>query len=546
MAVKELAYEDKARSEILSGIDQLTRAVETTLGPAGRTVVLGTKWGSPTVTKDGATVAREIDLPEPFENMGAQMVKEVAAKTNDDAGDGTTTATILAESIYRMGLKFISAKANPVDVKRGIDVAVEAVVSNLKKQSRQVKGTEQIAEVGTVSANGEEAIGEILATAFDKVGRDGVITTEEGKGLEMSLEVVEGMQFDRGYLSPHFVTNPDRLECELEDVSLLIHEKKISNVNDLLPILEKVSGTGRSFLIIAEDVEGEALATLVVNKLRGTLKVAAVKAPGYGDRRKEMLEDIALLTGGRMVSEDLGMKLDSVPLEDLGRAKRIIIDKEDTVIVEGAGTAKALKGRCEQIRAQIEDTTSDYDREKLQERLAKLSGGVAKIQVGAVTETEMKEKKARVEDSLNATRAALEEGIVVGGGVALVRAIKSLDGLELSGDQNFGVKVVRGALGDPIRVLAQNGGYEGAVVLHDVEKAKGSVGFNAATGEMENLEKSGIIDPVKVTRSALQNAASLAGLLLTTELLVTDKPEEDEDEESGGSPHAGHGHSHTH
>ncbi len=546
MAVKELAYEDKARSEILSGIDQLTRAVETTLGPAGRTVVLGTKWGSPTVTKDGATVAREIDLPEPFENMGAQMVKEVAAKTNDDAGDGTTTATILAESIYRMGLKFISAQANPVDVKRGIDVAVEAVVSNLKKQSRQVKGTEQIAEVGTVSANGEEAIGEILATAFDKVGRDGVITTEEGKGLEMSLEVVEGMQFDRGYLSPHFVTNPDRLECELEDVSLLIHEKKISNVNDLLPILEKVSGTGRSFLIIAEDVEGEALATLVVNKLRGTLKVAAVKAPGYGDRRKEMLEDIALLTGGRMVSEDLGMKLDSVPLEDLGRAKRIIIDKEDTVIVEGAGTAKALKGRCEQIRAQIEDTTSDYDREKLQERLAKLSGGVAKIQVGAVTETEMKEKKARVEDSLNATRAALEEGIVVGGGVALVRAIKSLDGLELSGDQNFGVKVVRGALGDPIRVLAQNGGYEGAVVLHDVEKAKGSVGFNAATGEMENLEKSGIIDPVKVTRSALQNAASLAGLLLTTELLVTDKPEEDEDEESGGSPHAGHGHSHTH
>lgn len=545
MAVKELAYEDKARSEILSGIDQLTRAVETTLGPAGRTVVLGTKWGSPTVTKDGATVAREIDLPEPFENMGAQMVKEVAAKTNDDAGDGTTTATILAEAIYRMGLKFISAQANPVDVKRGIDVAVEAVVSNLKKQSRQVKGTEQIAEVGTVSANGEETIGEILATAFDKVGRDGVITTEEGKGLEMSLEVVEGMQFDRGYLSPHFVTNPDRLECELEDVSLLIHEKKISNVNDLLPILEKVSGSGRSFLIIAEDVEGEALATLVVNKLRGTLKVAAVKAPGYGDRRKEMLEDIALLTGGRMVSEDLGMKLDSVPIEDLGRAKRIIIDKENTIIVEGAGTAKALKGRCEQIRAQIEDTTSDYDREKLQERLAKLSGGVAKILVGAVTETEMKEKKARVEDSLNATRAALEEGIVVGGGVALVRAIKSLDGLELSGDQSFGVQVIREALGDPIRILAQNGGYEGAVVLHDVEKAKGSVGFNAATGKMENLEKAGIVDPVKVTRSALQNAASLAGLLLTTELLVTDKPE-DEDEDEEESSHAGHGHSHTH
>ncbi len=544
MAVKELAYEQQARSEILSGMDQLTRAVEATLGPAGRTVILGRKWGSPLVTKDGVTVAKEIDLPEPFENMGAQMVKEVAKKTNDDVGDGTTTATVLAEAIYRTGLKYVSAQANPVDIKRGIDAAVETVVGELKKQSRRISGTERIAKVAAVSANGEESIGEIIAAAIDKVGRDGVITTEEGKGIEMSLEVVEGMQFDRGYLSPHFVTHPDRLECELEDVSLLIHEKKISNVNELLPILEKVSASGRSLLIIAEDVEGEALATLVVNKLRGTLKIAAVKAPGYGDRRKEMLEDIAVLTGGRMITEDLGIKLEAVPLEDLGRAKRVLIDKENTIVVEGAGTARALSGRCAQIRAQIEETTSEYDREKLQERLAKLSGGVAKILVGAATETEMKEKKARVEDALNATRAALEEGIVVGGGVALVRAAADLGLLELPGDQNYGVRVVQDALGDPLRILAENGGYEGPVVLHDVKKKKGAVGFNAATGKMENLEKAGIVDPVKVTRSALQNAASLAGVLLTTELLVTEKPEDEEDEEGGDHSHGGHGHAH--
>jgi len=542
MAVKDLAYEDEARRKLLSGIDQLTRVVRTTLGPAGRTVLLGKSWGSPVVTKDGATVAREIDLPDPFQNMGAQMLKEVAKKTADDTGDGTTTATVLAEAIYREGIKFVAARANPIDLKRGIDAAVECVVSNLRKQSRKVSDSENLREVATVSANGDETIGEIITEAMDQVGRDGVITTEEGKGVEMSLEVVEGMQFDRGYLSPHFVTDVDNLVCELEDAYLLLHEKKISNVSDLLPVLERVSATGAPLLIIAEDVEGEALATLVVNKMRGTLNCTAVKAPGYGDRRKEMLEDIAILTGGRLISEDLGIKLEAVPLEDMGRAKRIRIDKENTLIIEGSGRAKDVKGRIAQIRAQIEETTSDYDKEKLQERLAKLTGGVAKILVGAATELEMKEKKSRVEDALNSTRASLEEGIVTGGGVALVRAAKALDGLDLPGDQGLGIQVLKKALGEPVRIIADNGGYDGAVVLYDVEAARGAVGFNAVTGVQENLAKAGVIDPVKVTRSALQNAASLAGILLTTELLITERPEEKE--EAAGGAHGGHGHSH--
>ncbi len=543
MVVKDLAYEDQARREILSGVGQLTRAVKTTLGPAGRTVVLGKKWGSPVVTKDGVTVATEIELPDPFQNMGAQMVKEVAKKTADDAGDGTTTATVLAEAIYREGVKFVAARANPIDLKRGIDAAVEVIVSNLRKQSRKVSDSEKIREVATVSANGDETIGEIITEAMEQVGRDGVITTEEGKGIETSLEVVEGMQFDRGYLSPHFVTDGENLVCELEDAYLLINEKKISNVSDLLPVLERVSATGAPLLIIAEDVEGEALATLVVNKMRGTLNCTAVKAPGYGDRRKAMLEDIAVLTGGRLISEDLGIKLEAVPLEDMGRAKRIRIDKEDTLIVEGAGSAKDVKGRIAQIRAQIEETTSDYDREKLQERLAKLTGGVAKILVGAATEPELKERKSRVEDSLNATRAAVEEGIITGGGVALVRAAKALAELDLPGDQGLGVQVVKKVLGEPVRIIADNGGYDGAVILHDVEAARGAVGFNAASGVQEDLAKAGVIDPVKVTRSALQNAASLAGVLLTTELLITERPEEEE-EEAAGHSHGGHGHSH--
>ncbi|MDP6087404.1 MAG: chaperonin GroEL, partial [Nitrospinota bacterium] len=456
MVVKDLAYEDQARREILSGVGQLTRAVKTTLGPAGRTVVLGKKWGSPVVTKDGVTVATEIELPDPFQNMGAQMVKEVAKKTADDAGDGTTTATVLAEAIYREGVKFVAARANPIDLKRGIDAAVEVIVSNLRKQSRKVSDSEKIREVATVSANGDETIGEIITEAMEQVGRDGVITTEEGKGIETSLEVVEGMQFDRGYLSPHFVTDGENLVCELEDAYLLINEKKISNVSDLLPVLDRVSATGAPLLIIAEDVEGEALATLVVNKMRGTLNCTAVKAPGYGDRRKAMLEDIAVLTGGRLISEDLGIKLEAVPLEDMGRAKRIRIDKEDTLIVEGAGSAKDVKGRIAQIRAQIEETTSDYDREKLQERLAKLTGGVAKILVGAATEPELKERKSRVEDALNATRAAVEEGIITGGGVALVRAAKALAELDLPGDQGLGVQVVKKVLGEPVRIIADN------------------------------------------------------------------------------------------
>ncbi|HJM43333.1 MAG TPA: chaperonin GroEL [Nitrospinota bacterium] len=543
MVVKDLAYEDQARREILSGVGQLTRAVKTTLGPAGRTVVLGKKWGSPVVTKDGVTVATEIELPDPFQNMGAQMVKEVAKKTADDAGDGTTTATVLAEAIYREGVKFVAARANPIDLKRGIDAAVEVIVSNLRKQSRKVSDSEKIREVATVSANGDETIGEIITEAMEQVGRDGVITTEEGKGIETSLEVVEGMQFDRGYLTPHFVTDGENLVCELEDAYLLINEKKISNVSDLLPVLDRVSATGAPLLIIAEDVEGEALATLVVNKMRGTLNCTAVKAPGYGDRRKAMLEDIAVLTGGRLISEDLGIKLEAVPLEDMGRAKRIRIDKEDTLIVEGAGSAKDVKGRIAQIRAQIEETTSDYDREKLQERLAKLTGGVAKILVGAATEPELKERKSRVEDALNATRAAVEEGIITGGGVALVRAAKALAELDLPGDQGLGVQVVKKVLGEPVRIIADNGGYDGAVILHDVEAARGAVGFNAASGVQEDLAKAGVIDPVKVTRSALQNAASLAGVLLTTELLITERPEEEE-EEAAGHSHGGHGHSH--
>ncbi len=474
--------------------------------------------------------------------MGAQMLKEVAKKTSDAAGDGTTTATVLAESIYREGIRYVTAQVNPIELKRGIDLAVQAVVDSLRKQSRKISGTQKIAEVATISANGERVIGEIIAEAMETVGNDGVITTEEGKRIETVLEVVEGMQFDRGYLSPYFVTHPDRQECELEDAYILIYEKKISNVNDVLPVLEKVAGTGSPFLVIAEDVEGEALATLVVNKLRGGLNCAAVKAPGYGDRRKEMLEDIAILTGGRMISEELGIKLEAVPVEDLGRAKRVLIDKENTLIVEGAGKAGAVDGRIGQIRAQIEETTSDYDREKLQERLAKLGGGVAKIMVGAATEPEMKERKARVEDALNATRAAVEEGTVPGGGVALVRAAKALEKLDLPGDQALGAKVLARALEEPARILAENAGHEGAVVLHDVKAAKGSVGFNVISGKLEDMEKAGIADPVKVTRTALQNAASLVGVLLTTGVLITEKPEEEEEEEEGAGDDHGHSH----
>ncbi|MCZ7591825.1 MAG: chaperonin GroEL [Kiritimatiellae bacterium] len=528
MAAKQLKYGQDARQLILSGVEQLSRAVKTTLGPRGRNVILDKKFGSPTITKDGVSVAKEVELSDPFENMGAQMVREVASKTSDNAGDGTTTATVLAEAIYREGLKNVTAGANPMGLKRGIDVAVEALVAALQKQSKKVKDSEEIAQVATISANGDKSIGQIIADAMEKVGKDGTITVEEAKTIETSLDVVEGMQFDKGYLSPYFVTNPDAMEAVLDDAYLLIYEKKISNLQDLLPLLQNVAKSGRPLVIIAEDVEGEALATLVVNKIRGTLQVAAVKAPGFGDRRKAMMEDIAILTGGKFISEDLGIKLESIQVADLGRAKRVSIEKENTVIVEGAGKSSDIQARIGQIRRQIEETTSDYDREKLQERLAKLAGGVAVVNVGAATETEMKEKKARVEDALHATRAAVEEGIVAGGGVALLRAQASLADLKVSGDEAVGVDIIRRACESPLRQLVENAGVEGAVVIQEVKRAKGASGYDVATGEYVDMIKAGIIDPTKVTRCAIQHAASIAGLLLTTECMIAEIPEKKE------------------
>jgi chaperonin GroEL len=526
MAAKQLEYGEEARRRILSGVSKLSRAVKCTLGPKGRNVVLDKKWGAPTVTKDGVSVAKEIELEDKYENMGAQMVKEVASKTSDVAGDGTTTATVLAEAIFREGLRNVTAGANPMALKRGIDKAVEAVVEHLKKQSKQVRNDKNVIKnVATISANSDAEIGEIIADAMEKVGNDGTITVEEAKSIETTLEVVEGMQFDKGYLSPYFVTDTETMECVLEDCYILIHEKKISSLKDLLPLLEQIAKSGKPLLVIAEDVEGEALATLVVNKIRGTIQACAVKAPGFGDRRKAMLEDIAILTGGLCITEDLGRSLESVTLSDLGRAKRVVVDKDTTTIVEGAGDSEDIKGRINLIRKQIEETTSDYDREKLQERLAKLAGGVAVIRVGAATEIEMKEKKARVEDALHATRAAVEEGIVPGGGVALLRAQEAIDALSLEGDEAIGAQIVRRALEEPLRQLAANAGDEGATVVQNVRAKKGSVGYNAETGEYEDLLKAGVIDPTKVTRTALQNAASIAGLLLTTEVLIAEKPE---------------------
>jgi chaperonin GroEL len=528
MAAKEIKFDQEARSAILQGVNLLANAVKVTLGPRGRNVILDKSFGSPTVTKDGVTVAKEIELENKFENMGAQMVKEVASKTSDVAGDGTTTATVLAQAIFTEGSKLVAAGHNPMDLKRGIDRAVEEVVKELKKISKPTKDRKEIAQVGAISANNDATIGDIIAEAMDKVGKEGVITVEEAKTMETSLEVVEGMQFDRGYLSPYFVTDPERMEVVLEDCYLLIHEKKISNMKDLLPILEQIARSGKPFLIIAEDVEGEALATLVVNKLRGTLRCAAVKAPGFGDRRKAMLEDIAILTGGRMIAEDLGIKLENVKMEDLGQAKRVTIDKDNTTIVEGAGKKADIEGRVKQIRAQIEETTSDYDREKLQERLAKLVGGVAVIKVGAATETEMKEKKARVEDALHATRAAVEEGIVPGGGVALIRCLPVLENMKLTqAEQQKGVDIVKQALVEPLRWIAKNAGYDGSIVVEKVKNENGGFGFNAQTEQYEDLTKAGVIDPTKVVRCALQNAASVASLLITTEAMVAEKPKKE-------------------
>jgi chaperonin GroEL len=528
MAAKQLQFDENARHTLLRGVEKLAKAVKATLGPSGRNVILDKKFGSPTITKDGVTVAKEIELEDPYENMGAQLVREVASKTSDVAGDGTTTATILAESIYREGLRNVTAGANPTSLQRGIMKGVDAIVEDLKKLSKKVSDRTEIAQVATVSANWDKTIGEIIADAMDKVGKDGTITVEEAKSIETSLDVVEGMQFDKGYLSPYFVTNAEAMEAVLENAYILIYEKKISSLKDLLPLLEKVAKAGRPLLIIAEDVEGEALATLVVNKLRGTLQVCAVKAPGFGDRRKAMLEDIAVLTGGRLISEDLGIKLENIKIEELGKAKRVTIDKENTTIVEGEGKKADIQGRVAQIRRQIEETTSDYDREKLQERLAKLAGGVAVINVGAATETEMKEKKARVEDALHATRAAVEEGIVAGGGVALLRAQKALDNVKgLEGDEKVGVAIVRRAVEEPTRQLADNAGREGALVVEEVKKRKGNEGYDVSSDEYTDLVKAGIVDPTKVTRSALQNAASIAGLLLTTEALVTEIPEKE-------------------
>ncbi len=525
---KQIIYGEQSRQAILRGVNQLADAVKVTLGPKGRNVVLDKKFGSPTITKDGVTVAKEIDLKDPLENMGAQMVREVASKTSDTAGDGTTTATVLAQAIYREGAKNVVAGANPMELKRGIEKAVEVVTEEIKKMKRDVKGN-MIAQVGTISANSDETIGKIIAEAMEKVGKDGVITVEEAKTLETTLDVVEGMQFDRGYLSPYFVTDPERMEVVLENPVILIHEKKISSMKDLLPVLEQVARLGRPLLIIAEDVEGEALATLVVNKLRGTLQAAAVKAPGFGDRRKAMLEDIATLTGGRAITEDLGIKLENIKMEDLGKAKKITIDKDNTTIVEGGGNHKDIEGRVRQIRMQVEETTSDYDREKLQERLAKLVGGVAVIKVGAATETEMKEKKARVEDAMHATKAAVEEGIVPGGGVALLRAVKAVEALKLEGDQKVGAAIIKRALEEPMRWIAANAGQEGSIVVAKVRDMKQDEGFNAATDTYEDLVKAGVIDPAKVVRNALQNAASIASLLLTTEAIVSEIPEEKKD-----------------
>jgi len=539
MTAKVIKYDMKAREAMLKGVQTLADAVVVTLGPKGRNVVIDKSWGSPTVTKDGVTVAKEIELEDKFENMGAQMVKEVASKTSDMAGDGTTTATVLARAIYEEGQKLVAAGNNPMAIKRGIEKAVEVAVKELHKMSKPTKDQREIAQVGTISANNDETIGNIIAEAMNKVGKEGVITVEEAKSMETTLDVVEGMQFDRGYLSPYFVTDPEKMVASLEDPYLLINEKKVSNMKDLLPILEQVAKMGKPLVIIAEDVDGEALATLVVNKLRGTLQVAAVKAPGFGDRRKAMLEDIAILTGGQVVSEDLGIKLENLTLADLGKAKRVTIDKDNTTIVDGAGARSALEGRVKQIRAQIEETTSDYDREKLQERLAKLIGGVAVINVGAATESEMKEKKARVEDALNATRAAVEEGIVPGGGVALVRTIPALEKIKIRSDQKLGVKVVMRAIEEPLRQIANNAGFEGSVVIDKVKNSEGAMGYNADTNTYEDLIEAGVIDPTKVVRFALQNAGSVASLMLTTEAMVAEKPDEKQDAMPGGAPGMG-------
>jgi chaperonin GroEL len=544
MAAKEIVYTENARNLILAGVNALADAVKVTLGPKGRNVVIEKSYGSPTVTKDGVTVAKEIELENRFENMGAQMVREVASKTSDVAGDGTTTATVLAQAIYREGSKLVAAGHNPMEIKRGVDKAVETIVAQLKTMAKQTKDPKEIAQVGTISANGDKEIGEKLAQAMEKVGKEGVITVEESKTAETILEVVEGMQFDRGYLSPYFVTDPERMEAVLDDAYILISEKKISNMKDLLPVLEAIARQQKPLLIISEDIEGEALATLVVNKLRGTLHCAACKAPGFGDRRKEMLKDIAILTGGQVIAEELGLKLENVTISDLGRAKRVTLDKDNTTVIDGAGDKDKLKGRIAEIRAQVENTTSDYDREKLQERLAKLVGGVAVIKVGAATETEMKEKKARVEDALHATRAAIEEGIVAGGGVALIRAQSALDGLKLSDEQRFGVQIIRRAIEEPLRQIVGNAGLEGSIVVNKVKEGKDDFGYNAATDQYGNLIAQGVIDPVKVVRTALQNAASVASLMLTTECLVAERPKDEAKGGGGGGghDHGGHGH----
>jgi chaperonin GroEL len=536
MAAKAIVYTETARNLVLEGVNTLADAVKVTLGPKGRNVVIEKSFGAPTITKDGVTVAKEIELENKFQNMGAQMVREVASKTNDVAGDGTTTATVLAQAIYREGSKLVAAGHNPMALKRGIDLAVEALVAELKAQAKQTRDSKEIAQVGTISANGDETVGKLLAEAMEKVGKEGVITVEEAKSSDTSLDVVEGMQFDRGYLSPYFVTDPERMEAVFEDPYLLISEKKITNMKDLVPVLEAIARSQKPLLIIAEDIEGEALATLVVNKLRGTLSCAAVKAPGFGDRRKEMLKDIATLTGGQVIAEELGLKLENVTMTDLGRAKRVVIDKDNTTIVDGAGKKEKITARQQEIRGQIENTTSDYDREKLQERLAKLVGGVAVVKVGAATETEMKEKKARVEDALNATRAAVEEGIVPGGGVALVRSQKALEGLRLSDEHRFGAQIIRRAIEEPLRQIVANAGEEGSIVINKVREGSGNFGYNAATGEYGDLLQQGVIDPVKVVRTALQNAASVAGLMLTTECLVADRPKKEA--KSSGDGHA--------
>ena len=539
MAAKEIIFDEKARQAVLSGVQTLAKAVKVTLGPRGRNVVLDKKWGSPTITKDGVTVAKEIELEDRYENMGAQMVREVATKTSDVAGDGTTTATVLAEAIFREGLRNVTAGSNPMGIKRGIDKAVKAVVEDLKKLSKPVKDTKEILQVATISANGDSEIGQKIAEAMEKVGKDGTITVEEARSMETTLDLVEGMQFDKGYISPYFVTDKETMEAVLDDGYILIYEKKLSNMKDLLPLLEKVAQKAKPFLLIAEDVEGEALATLVVNKLRGTLSACAVKAPGFGDRRKAMLEDIAILTGGKLITEDLGIKLENVKIEDLGRAKRVTVDKENTTIVEGAGKSSDIQGRIALIKKQIEDTTSDYDKEKLQERLAKLAGGVAVVNVGAATETEMKEKKARVEDALHATRAAVEEGIVPGGGVALVRCIPAIDKLKLEGDELIGANIVKRALEEPLRQIVNNAGLEGSVIVEQAKKEKPTIGYNVESEKFEDLFEAGVVDPTKVTRSALQNAASVAALLLTTEALIVEIPEKKKAASAG--PHGGGG-----